>query len=762
MRKKIIFKIILLSIGVLCYSQVSETKNIYNSIWTTQSKGSHESMPCGGGDIGLNVWVENDEVLFYISRSGSFDENNTLLKSGRVRLKLIPNPFKVDNFKQELNLEKGNIEICAGNTTLDLWVDVHNPIIHIEINSPNKIETEVIYENWRYKDREIRKGEGNQNSYKWALPEGLTTKSDSFELEKNGLYFYHKNKSPSIFDVTVVQQGLDSVKGDLYNPLNNLIFGGKLWGDNLKFNHSGNDVYSGTDYKYWCFSSVKPAESHQVYITLHSEQQKSISKWRDKLNKMSLKAFNSSAKKETVKWWGDFMKRSFILIDKNKEGSESWKIGRNYQLFRYMLACNAYGDYPTKFNGGLFTFDPIFVDSTQAYTPDYRKWGGGTFTAQNQRLVYFPMLKSGDYDMMKSQFNFYLRLLGNAELRSQVYWNHNGACFTEQMENFGLPNPSEYGWKRPGYFDKGIEYNAWLEYQWDTVLEFCLMILDSHDYNNEDIDTYMPLIDSCLVFFDEHYKWLAEKRGRELLDQNGHLVLYPGTACETYKMAYNATSTIAALKVVLEKRIAVSELSDKAKWEAMLSSIPPISLRRENDREMISPAKLWERINNVESPQLYPVFPWRIYGIGKENIQLAVNTYKYDSDVLKFRSHVGWKQDNIFAACLGLTEEAKRLTMLKMSDGPFRFPAFWGPGFDWAPDHNWGGSGMIGLQEMLLQTADNKIYLFPAWPKDWDVHFKLHVSGNTTVEAELVNGKLEKLKVLPSSRMIDIVNMIKN
>ena len=41
---------------------------------------------------------------------------------------------------------------------------------------------------------------------------------------------------------------------------------------------------------------------------------------------------------------------------------------------------------------------------------------------------------------------------------------------------------------------------------------------------------------------------------------------------------------------------------------------------------------------------------------------------------------------------------------------------------------------MIGLQEMLLQT-DGKNLLFPAWPKDQDVHFKLHAPYNTTVEA---------------------------
>ncbi|GAH13865.1 unnamed protein product, partial [marine sediment metagenome] len=56
-----------------------------NVVWSSQSKDSSESMPVGGGDIGLNVWVENNELLFYIARSGTFDENNEFLKLGRVR-----------------------------------------------------------------------------------------------------------------------------------------------------------------------------------------------------------------------------------------------------------------------------------------------------------------------------------------------------------------------------------------------------------------------------------------------------------------------------------------------------------------------------------------------------------------------------------------------------------------------------------------------------------------------------------------------------
>ncbi|HEV9035521.1 MAG TPA: hypothetical protein VGQ51_02825, partial [Puia sp.] len=188
--------------------------------------------------------------------------------------------------------------------------------------------------------------------------------------------------------------------------------------------------------------------------------------------------------------------------------------------------------------------------------------------------------------------------------------------------------------------------------------------------------------------------------------------------------------------------------------------LPSISFRTFDGHPTIAPARLWERVNNTECPQLYPVFPWGIYGIGRPGLDTAINTFKYDTDAVKFRSFAGWKQDNIFAARLGLTDQAAKFTVAKLKDGPRRFPAFWGPAFDWVPDHNWGGSGMIGLQEMLMQTDGKKIYLFPAWPISWDVHFKLYAPYSTTVEATLKHGRLVQLDVTPEQRKKDIINFL--
>ncbi len=731
-----------------------------NVIWNTPSNNSSASMPVGGGDIGLNLWVEKGDVYLYLSRSGTFDENNTLLKLGRVKLKLSPNPFEGQNFKQTLNVKDGYALISGTNgnlnTDLKVWVDVFNPVIHLDLKSNEKVSAEASYESWRFQDRVTKGKENNQNSYKWA-PQGMVmTSKDVIAFKNNGVVFFHQNKAATVFDVAVKQQGLEDHKTMLYNPLQNLVFGGSMHGTNMipAGNYSG--TYANTPYQAWRLRSKSPAKSEEITIRLNTGKYKSAEIWEKDLHAVQ----QNANQKPSIQWWNKFWDKSFIYI--NSENEEANQSSKNYQLFRYMLGCNAFGRYPTKFNGGLFTYDPKFTDSTLKYTPDFRNWGGGTHTAQNQRLVYWPMLKSGDFDMMKSQFDFYLNLLTNAEVRTKAAWGHSGASFTEQLENFGLPNPAEYGWKRPIGYNQGMEYNAWLEYEWDTVLEFCMMILETERYDHRNIDQYLPLIESSLTFFNEHYTYLAKQRGAKALDGNGRLVLFPGSGAETYKMAYNSTSTIAALTTVLERLIEYPSLTvEKRKhWTDMLATIPAISFRKFDSKPTIAPAKLWERINNTESPQLYPVYPWGMYGLGKSGLDTAINTFKYDADVLKFRSHVGWKQDNIFAARLGLTAEAAKLTTLKLKDSGRRFPAFWGPGFDWTPDHNWGGSGMIGLQEMLMQVDGKKILLFPAWPKEWDVHFKLHAPYQTTVEGTLKNGKLIDLKILPKERTEDIKIML--
>lgn len=129
---------------------------------------------------------------------------------------------------------------------------------------------------------------------------------------------------------------------------------------------------------------------------------------------------------------------------------------------------------------------------------------------------------------------------------------------------------------------------------------------------------------------------------------------------------------------------------------------------------------------------------------------------------------------------MALAAKAHEKAVGKLSNGPYRFPAFWPENVDWTPDMNWGGSGMVGIQEMLLQTHPTapaslhgqfrcdklrldpnheQLRLLPAWPKEWDVDFRLHAPRQTVVEGQVRDGKLVSWTVTPERRREHVILM---
>ena len=738
--------------------------------WNSQSKNSNASMPLGGGDTGLNVWVENGELFFYISRSGVYDENNRLLKMGRVRVKFTPNLFADEacKFTQVLKLKDGYIEITGVKGTdqisIKLWVDVFNPIINLKATSTQPTTMTASYENWRTEDKILPEKLRHSCFGLTGYPGKVFAFKDETSFRGTSVISYHRNRNDNlVIDKCLKQQGLTQLKNKIPNPQKNLTSGILMRGPQMVLMKEVTGKYIDTTFKAWPLVSKKKTKSHKLTIASNISQASTIEKWTSKLLKTSKNQQKDSHLK-TIKWWNQFWQRSWINISGNKKGTE---IGRNYELFRYMLGCNAYGKYPTKFNGGLFTVDPVFTNRSVKGSPDYRAWGGGSFTAQNQRLVYWPMLKSGDFDAMVTQFNFYLNGLKANELRTKEYWGHAGCSFTEHPETFGLPAAATWGFlkgkgsrNRSKNVPHGELSNRWVRLHYTNQLEFSFMILEYYRYSGRDISKYIPFIESSLTFFVEHYKYRQRLRNGKSYDEQGKLVFFPSTACETFKNIKNPTDLIVAINSVIKSlKMLPNSFISKAKkkhWDSYLTRIPNINFVTEHGKKRISAAVKHGGSINTDMPELYPVYPYGVYGIGRPDIETAINTWK--SPILGGRkNHISWHQDAIFCARLGLTSEAKKITIRKLQNSGRRFPAFWGPGHDWVPDHNWGGSGMIGLQEMIMQAVDEKIYLLPAWPKDWNADIKLNAPGNTTIQAVIKAGKVTKLTVHPKARRKDVI-----
>ena len=114
----------------------------YKIVWDSQSADARGSMPIGAGNIGLNVWVEKDELLMYVGSPDSWSYRgagfNTQMqtKLGRVRVKFSPVAWAKE-FRQELHLA-GNSILLSGKTSdgnaikLRVWVDAFQSVVHVE------------------------------------------------------------------------------------------------------------------------------------------------------------------------------------------------------------------------------------------------------------------------------------------------------------------------------------------------------------------------------------------------------------------------------------------------------------------------------------------------------------------------------------------------------------------------------------------------------------------------------------------------------
>ena len=185
------------------------------------------------------------------------------------------------------------------------------------------------------------------------------------------------------------------------------------------------------------------------------------------------------------------------------------------------------------------------------------------------------------------------------------------------------------------------------------------------------------------------------------------------------------------------------------------AKLPPLPLREVAGKTMLAPAATWAEKRNSENPELYAVYPFRLVSFEKDNRALGIEALTHCTDKGAF----GWRQDDLFMAYLGLAEEARKavVSRAKRFDKKERFPAFWGPNYDWTPDQDHGGVLVKAVQSMVMQTEGRKIYLLPAWPRGWDCDFQLHAPLKTVVRGTVKNGKLVSWETDPAARKADVV-----
>lgn len=722
----------------------------YDVVWDSPSPDHHGSMPLGNGDIGINAWIEESgDLVFYISKTDSWGDNGRLLKLGKVRIQLSPGPFVPSGpFSQRLSLIDAtmHVQFGSGNSAivLRLWVDANQPVIQVEIESKADIAATASIELWRTEPFALPQLEASDVLSPCPFtpdhlppPDPTIVEPDTVLSDQRARigWYHHNIKSVGPEEHARIQGIADFERPD---PLLHRTFGAVITAphaqrmDDLHLDSPG-------------------STTHRFSITVLTEHPGTPESWLQAVDQsiVAIEGMPFDGRLEAHRvWWREFWERSWIHIeDPAADQDDAATVARAYALQRFMNACSSRGRYPIKFNGSIFTV----AHPDGPGDADYRRWGPG-YWWQNTRLPYCSMCSSGDLDLMAPLFKMYAEdLMPLFKHRTRRHMNHDGAYIPEVIDFWGDIVSETYGWTPFEERSDKIQASLWHKWEWVAGLELVYMMLDYYEHSLDEgflKDRLLPVAHEILTFYDQHYT----------CDESGKMVMQPSQALETWWDCTNPTPEVSGLRALTDRLLALpaecTAPAQRAFWAALAEKIPELPTRLLDGTRMLAPAERYEQKKNCETPELYAVFPFRGIAIGKPGLELGVEALNHLWDSGNF----GWRQEDIFKAYLGLTEQARESVVgrARNKHAESRFPAFWGPNYDWTPDQCHGGVLLKAVQAMLMQVDGRKIYLFPAWPGDWDVNFKLHAPYKTVITGSAKKGKLVEFTVSPESRLKDI------
>lgn len=692
----------------------------YDFTHTGFMKDGMQSVPLGNGEIGANVWIEADGGLrMLLSRIDALSEMYRLLKTGLYCLRLSPNPFD-ENTETHFTLSDAALTISAAGVSVRLYADMNAPCLRVSVASDAPVDVTVEAVNYRTEERSWN--DDFSAFHLWKAPYTFPESADVTFSAPGMTGLYHHNRI-SCYRHTMETQYLQNAIGE--DPMLNRIFGSAACAD--MENEDGKLVARGV-------------MAQKFSLITISQPSTTPEKWLSAMNDLKDRhaAEPADAAEKSIGWWHKQWKKCYVLAD---GCDDAFAVSRAFLYQRYINLCAGTGEYPVKFNGSLFTCEQI-KDEPGNY--DKRNWGA-PYWIQNTRLIYWGMLACGDYEQMKPLMRMFINLIPVGKERVRRYYNHEGMLLPETLTCFGTYTDHCYGYPNEKgertingnvlSRTPGESPNEYIRWHYNGMVEIAWLMLQyvNRSGDVEFLKDAIAFSKEVMLFFKEHFPQL-----------DGRLFMGPLSSLETWQTCYNDTPDISGLTALADGILATGAADEEttALCEEIKRILPDMPMEMRSGRIRIAPCevKVDTVPRNVENPELYPVFPYGQYRLGKPDLELARHTYR----TRQFRHDGGWTSEPVQAALLGMTDEVKRhiTRQSRMVDPRCIFPCFWGPNFDETPDQCHGGNVLITIAAMLYQSGVEDQVL-PAWPADWNVEFRLAAPGNKFVRAEYRDGVLE-------------------
>jgi len=426
------------------------------------------------------------------------------------------------------------------------------------------------------------------------------------------------------------------------------------------------------------------------------------------LNKFSSQNF-STVIAFHKKWWNDFFQQSFISIpDKNIE-SYYW-----LQLYKLGSA--------TRENKSMIDLmGPWFYSGTG--------WPGIWWNL-NTQLTYSSMFTSNHSELSKPLFNLLNK--NQQQLINNVpeQWRNDAAAIS-RITSFDLYSPM-------GQFDlnRGKETFEPGNLVWALLYYYKL-----YQYSGDEAEMknkIFPLLKRSVNYL-MHLLYKDEKGMLHLVRS-----LSPeyGAADDAH---YSLSGLMWGLKTLIQtnKTLKLND-PDEVKWNSVLKQLAPLPV--DKNGYMIGKDVPFS-LSHRHYSHLFAIYPYRLLNL-EDAMQKNLASKSLEHWLSLPKKHRGYSLTGASSmhSFLGDGENALKYleNFLVKNDKP---SGLYGEGG--GPCFETPMSFATSLLEMLIQSDDGSIKIFPAIPKSWkDISFsKLGAEGAFLVDATLQQGKLQEVKI---------------
>lgn len=417
-------------------------------------------------------------------------------------------------------------------------------------------------------------------------------------------------------------------------------------------------------------------------------------------------------------WWNDFWGRLFV------DAGQPY-LNALYHMSLYELGISSRGKRPVKFNGALNLWDE-----------NTRMWGA-PYWRHNQTETYLQCYAANQVELADNFHDWIAAVRPEAVKAARKYFQVDGAYYPEVMNhNFTVADP-----------EKSVKPDG-IDYILSCGVEYALMLWNRYTYSLDKsflAEKAYPVIRDVAEFYVGYGK----------LGPDGLYHVSPALCWEELPLGRDTHSDASAWRAVFAVAVEAAGILgvDKEKqpaWKDRLAKAPPYPV----SDGMFS--TVW-RDDGTPSPvdhfqwglpNISGIFPYGVIGLDSPAAlrKIAAETLSR----YRFNADAGHEFLPVAAARLG-NAEWWRAVMFQyiqyfqvFDQGLLHYYNIYGqkeigPGVASAGMHPYlEASGILGtaVNEMLLQSYDGKIRVFPAVPARWPARFILRAAGSFLVASE--------------------------